>query len=232
MRRILTAAVVTLAASVVHAEPAETSAQAHVSRGIDAFEVRDFVAAQREFAAARALAPDAVNPHLWLARTAAALGDCVMVGAEADQVTRGVEAKDPRALIVNDLRVQCRLGRLTVTSSPPRVALRLDGIVVGDTPWSLRSTAAGTRTLVATRDGYHPLTRMIELPVGEQLAVQLELRRVTPTRLTRRWWFWPAVAGAVAAALTGVAIAVSDDSSLSVLPPVNCADAGCTVGVQ
>lgn len=47
------------------------------------------------------------------------------------------------------------------------------------------------------------------------------------TPLTRRWWFWTAIAGATAVVATGVVWALADGDATTVLPPIQCGPESC-----
>jgi hypothetical protein len=127
------------------------------------------------------------------------------------------------------LRELCqRTGALRVESTPPRATLRLDGALVGATPYEALSLRAGAHVLLAEKPGFAAQRREVVVPAGGELAVRFEL---SPPRasIARRWWFWAAVGGAVIATAGVIAYAAGDDGPTP-LPPIDCAPSGCTPG--
>lgn len=217
----------------VHADeaaPAAAAAQVHLDRGIAAFRAGDFTRALRELDAAVDLVPEKPNPYRWRALTQVQLGHCAEAIANIDAFVARVPAADARLAELERLRLLCaRTGTLAVTSSPPGVALSLDGARVGTTPFRTGSLRAGDHVVAAEHPGFRALSRSIVVPAGGQLDVALELE---PARrsLVRTPWFWAAVAG-VAILGTGLALyATSEDTT--VLPPITCDPAGCQPGAR
>ncbi len=228
--RVLVAAII--AAILACAGPAgadtpdEDLALAHLQRGVDAFDAGDYPRALRELTIAHDLAPDRPNPYRWLALTQVQLGDCPAALGNIDGFLARVPLDEPRVGEMVRLRELCtQIGVLHVESSPSPVALRIDDVDVGETPYHGLSMRAGAHTLVAQRPGYARVSRTIDLPAGGELTVRLELAAVQRP-LTRRWWFWPTVVGG-AAAITGAIVLVTRDPGATLLPPVVCDDAGC-----
>lgn len=69
--------------------------------------------------------------------------------------------------------------RLAVTSSVA-AKLTLDGKALGHTPLAAATVEPGRHVLVATAEGYRPLTRELELEEGELETVALELEKLPP----------------------------------------------------
>lgn len=67
-------------------------------------------------------------------------------------------------------------GRLTVTSRPPRAAIRIDGEPVGQTPLRRHRATSGEHTLTAYLPGYEELTQKVVVKGGAQTKVALTLR--------------------------------------------------------
>ncbi len=232
--RVVVASIVALGAALglpartAAADATEAAAQVHLDRGIAAFRAGDYPVAHRELAAASDLAPHKPNPYRWLALTDVQLGDCAHALEDIASFLSRVPPDDLRVSELVRLRELCqRTGTLHVESRP-RAALRIDGAMVGPTPYRSLSMRAGSHVVVAEQPGFETATRSIVVPAGSTLDVQLDLRAARAP-LTRRWWFWAAVAG-TAVAITGVAVyALSDDAS-STLPPIQCDLTGCRPG--
>lgn len=218
-----------------HADDAASAqraaAQVHLDRGIAAFRAGDFTRALRELDAAVDLVPDKPNPYRWRALAHVQLGHCAEAIANIDAFVARVPAGDERLAELERLRVLCaRTGTLAVTSSPPGVALSLDGARVGATPFRTGSIRAGDHVLAAEHPGFRALSRAIVVPAGGQLDVTLDLE---PARrpLVRSPWFWAAVAG-VAILGTGLALYATSGDDATVLPPIACDPAGCRPGAR
>jgi len=211
------------------ADVTNDAAQLHLDRGIAAFRAGDFTLAHRELTAARELVPHKPNPHRWLALTEVQLGDCARALASIEAFRSRVSTDDPRLAELVRLRELCeRTGVLSVTSTPIQASLRIDGAVVGTTPYRGLSMRAGAHVVVAEKPGFVAASRSIVVPAGGELDVRLEL---APNRasITRRWWFWVATAGALAVAGTAIYFATSGDTP-TLLPPIQCDPAGCQPG--
>lgn len=227
MRAIAVAIVMLqVAAPPARADAVETAARAHFDRGVGAYNAGDYALARREFAAASQLAPAAPNPYRWLALAEVQLGDCKNAVGHIDAFLSRVPAEDERRPELVRLRELCeRTGVLRVESTPPNAALRIDGAVVGTTPYRALSMRAGAHTLVAEKAGFAAQSQSIVVTAGGELDVRFALKaRASP--ITRRWWFWAAIGGAVAT--TAVVIAVArDERDPEILPPIVCTPTGC-----
>lgn len=228
MRGLLASIVVAsqLAMPVAHADPTEAAARVHLDRGVEAFRAGDFVRAHRELRIAHELAPDKPNPYRWLALTEVQLGDCARALVDIDGFLARVPPDDPRRPEMIRWRELCaRTGVVHIDSTPPSATLRIDGALVGTTPYRSLSMRAGAHTLVADKPGHRSASRSIVVQPGGELDVRLELARAH-TPLIRRWWFWPAV-GAVALTVTGVVVVAATREGDALLPPITCGPAGC-----
>jgi hypothetical protein len=222
----------TCLAAPVRADPAEAAALLHLDRGVTAFRAGDLARAHREFEAASELAPDRPNPYRWLALTEVQTGDCRRAVVNAEAFLSRVPADDPRAPEMIRARELCRrTGVLRVESSPSRASLRIDDALVGRTPYRALAMRPGSYRLAADADGYQRVERSIVVRPGAELAVRLDLApRARP--ITRRWWFWTAVAvGAAAAVTAGVVLASGGDGD-ELLAPIRCDETGCSAGVR
>lgn len=234
MRAVVASIVALLVASLATSAPAradatEDTARAHLDRGVAAFRAGDYTLAHRELSAASALVPDKPNPYRWLALTEVQRGDCRSALAHIDDFVSRVPTDDPRLAELARLRDLCqRTGILHVESTPPNVALRIDGALVGTTPYRALSMRAGSHVLVAEHAGYTRESRSIIVPAGGQLDVRFALSPPRPP-LVRRWWFWAAVAGVAVTATAAIAYAANDREP-TLLPPIDCSPTGCIPG--
>jgi hypothetical protein len=209
------------------ADAVEATAQAHVDRGVAAFEARLYEVATREFAAAVALVPARANPHRWLGLTRLQLGDCAGAVPELAAFLARAAPDDPRVAEALRLQDECRrTGTLVVTTRPGGATVRLDGgAIVGTTPYLGRATPVGAHLLELAHDGYVAETRSVVVPAAATLTVDVTLR--SPRATSRRWWIvGAAVVGA--ALVTGAVLVLTHDGTAT-LPPVRCDGAGaCT----
>ena len=229
--RALVAAIVAVAAlpsAPAHADPGADQAAAlvHLRRGVAAFRAGDFARAREELALAHRLAPDKPNPYRWLALTEVQLGDCPSALADIDGFLARVPPDEPRVPELVRLRELCRQTAIVqIDSTPQGASLRIDGAVVGSTPFRALSMRAGTHRLGAAKRGYQPRARSIVVAAGTRMDVHLALRPAARP-ITHRWWFWTAVAGAAVVA-SGAAIVATRGGGETILPPIRCDGAGC-----
>lgn len=232
--RALVAAIVAvgLLAAPVHADPSADHAAAlvHLRKGVAAFRAGEFRRAHDELQLAHRLAPDKPNPYRWLALTEVQLGDCPSALANIREFLARVPPDDARTAELVRLRDLCQQTAVVdVDSVPAGASLRIDGARVGVTPYRALSMRAGSHRLAADKRGYAGATRSIDVAAGAHMAVHFELRR-QPRPITRRWWFWTAVAGAVVAA-AGVAIIATRGDGETILPPIQCGGGGCAAAL-
>jgi len=215
-----------VSSSRARADATETAAQVHLDRGVAAFERGDYVIAHRELVAARDLVPHKPNPYRWLALAEVQLGDCTQAVTNIDAFGKRVVAGDPRLAELARLRDLCqRTGILQVTTKPD-ATLRIDGKVVGKSPYRALSMRSGEHRILAERAGFVTAERSVVVTAGHELTLHLDL--ASPARpITRRWWFWAIAAGTTVAAAATVFIIASDGSEPSRLPSIRCDDAGC-----
>jgi hypothetical protein len=205
---------------------AEAAAQRHLDRGIAAFERGEFRVALRELGAARDLVPHKPNPYRWLALSAVQLGDCVHAVVNIDAFVARAPAGDARLSELGRLRELCqRTGILKVTAEP-EATLRIDGAIVGKTPFRALSMRAGAHEVAAERAGFASASRSIVVTAGKELTVHLALS--PPSKpMTRRWWFWTIAAGSAIAAGALVYFVAGGDDDPARLPPIQCGPDGC-----
>lgn len=213
--------------AVARADPRiEERALRHLEAGVAAYRAGEFRRAHAELAAANRLVPDRANPYRWLALTEIQLGDCASALGNIDGFLSRVRPDDPRVAEMTRWRDLCsRTGELRVATTPAGVTLRLDGAIVGTSPFRSLSMRAGTHELVGEKPGYRAAKRSIVVTAGKPLDVHLVLDPA-PRGITARPWFWPVVGGA-ALAVTGVVIFVATRESDTLLPPVHCDAGGC-----
>ena len=103
-----------------------------------------------------------------------------------------------------------RVARLEVTSEPAGARLTVDGMPVGETPWSGELEPGGHR-VIAELSGYQITEREIILTAGQARHLSLTLeQRMQATPLYKRWWVWT-LAGAIVAGGTTTAIIYSQE---------------------
>ncbi len=222
--------VVALAAGAARADTVEDAARVHLDRGVAAFRAGDYARAHRELTAASELVPDRPNPYRWLALTEVQLGDCRRALVNIEAFLSRVPDDDERVPEIVRLRELCqRTGALRVESTPPRASLRIDGAIVGTTPYRAPSLQAGPHVLVAEKPGFATQSRDVVLAAGGELDVRFALSPVRAP-VTRRWWFWAAIGGAALTATAAIAYAASGDGGPTPLPPIDCDPTGCRPG--
>jgi hypothetical protein len=223
--------VLVLAAPAARADAVEDAARVHLDRGVAAFRAGDYALARRELTAAHELVPDKPNPYRWLALTEIQLGDCRRALVHLEGFLSRVPADDARVAELVRLRELCqRTGELRVESSPPKASLRIDGAIVGATPYRARSLRAGPHVLVADKPGFASQRREVVVAAGGELDVRFALSPVRAP-VTRRWWFWAAVGGVALTATAAIVYAAGDgDPAPTPLPPIDCDPSGCRPG--
>ncbi len=221
--------VLALAPPAARADAVEDAARVHLDRGVAALRAGDYALALRELTAASELVPDKPNPYRWLALTEVQLGDCRRALVHIEGFVSRVPADDARVAELVRLRELCqRTGALRVESSPPAASLRIDGAMVGATPYRALSLRAGSHVLVAEKAGFASQRREVVVPAGGELDVRFALSPAR-TPLVRRWWVWAAVGGVALTATAALAYAARDGDPTP-LPPIDCDPSGCRPG--
>jgi hypothetical protein len=216
-------------AAPARADAVEDAARVHLDRGIAAFRARDYAHARRELTTASELVPDKPNPYRWLALTEMQLGDCRAALVHIEGFLSRVPADDERVAELVRLRELCqRTGALRVESRPKGASLRIDGAIVGTTPYRALSLHAGPHVLVAEKPGFASQSRDIVVAAGGELDISFTLSPVRAP-VTRRWWFWAVVGGAALTA-TGAIVYATSDRDPTPLPPIDCDPSGCRPG--
>jgi hypothetical protein len=114
---------VVIAIALVPVSPAlgdttEDAALAHLERGIEAFNSKDFQRALRELTAAHELVPDRANPYRWLALTEIQLGDCASAQVHIEGFLSRVPPSDARVPEMQRWRDFCRRERADPAHGP------------------------------------------------------------------------------------------------------------------
>jgi hypothetical protein len=115
---------------------------------------------------------------------------------------------------------------LTVTSTPERAAIAVDGIDVGTAPLTISRPAGRYQVTVRKRD-FVSQEREAVLRAGEQVTVVADLRP-RPQSVFKRWWFWTAAAVVVTGVALGTYFGTRPDP---VRPPLNGGGLGWTIRV-
>jgi hypothetical protein len=139
--------------------------------------------------------------------------------------------------------LEATLAELEVSSDQDDVKVMFDGkeLFTGKSSTKMH-VMPGTHQLVATREGYQPETKALDLPPGEltKQAIELQLEKVkvqvTRENYERRWqWWipWATVASGVGLALvgTGVYLAARSDMKAYDTALFNACRMGCTPGM-
>jgi tetratricopeptide (TPR) repeat protein len=161
-----------------------TDAKAHFQRGVSLFERRRFAEALDEFERAYQLQPAA--PVLYnIGQVDVALGKPVEAVAaferylaDGGDTIPDARRADVRAEIE---RQSAKIGELALLASESGAEVRVDGRVVGTTPFArpLR-IAAGVHSVQVLRDGFKPFSRDVEVLGGTAARVDAALVPIAP----------------------------------------------------
>jgi len=116
--------------------------------------------------------------------------------------------------------------RLAPDRPNPYRWLALTEVQLGDCPPALDHIAAFLERVPRDDKRIDEMVRLRALcnHVGDRLA---PTPAPAPRRpITRRWWFWAAIGGATAVAVT-VAVIATRGEDVAVLPPIQCGATGC-----
>ncbi len=72
-------------------------------------------------------------------------------------------------------------GAINVSASPTEAEVYIDGTYAGNAPSLFSDIAAGTHTLGFQKDGYEPVTKIVNVTAGSTLEVSVFLASATPT---------------------------------------------------
>ena len=108
-------------------------------------------------------------------------------------------------------------GVLTIVTSAPAAAVRVDGSPLGDSPIDT-TLPAGPHVIDVEKDGYRPLHSAVVVTAGETKRVVLTLEK--QSGILGAWWFWTGVAVVAGGAIvTVVALTTERGSDEGSLPP-------------
>ncbi|MGD0523805.1 MAG: PEGA domain-containing protein [Polyangiaceae bacterium] len=158
-------------------------ARAHYRRGVELYDAKKYEAALVELERANSLAPtyrllyNIALVQEQLGDAAGALrsfGSYLDAGADVPAVRRAEVERAMAALVV-------KVATVTVTSNVAGAEVSVDDGVAGTTPLAapLRLNA-GPHRLAATKDGYRPTTKAIDVVGGDRLEVPFSLEELPP----------------------------------------------------
>jgi len=159
-------------------------AAAHFQRGVQLYNEADYRGALVEFKRANALAPN-VQVVYNIAQTYYQLQDYANALTSFEsylgQAPPGAPHRSEAESTLATLRT--RVARLTITTKPEGVEVTVDDEPVGTTPLGKPVIVSlGRRKVVATRPGFQPATRYVEVAAGDQTNVDLALIETAPAQ--------------------------------------------------
>jgi hypothetical protein len=191
-------------------------------RGVELYDEGDFRAALVEFRKAYELSPT-YKVHFNIGQVCFQMQDyaCALKSLSAYLKEGGVGVTgDRRAQVEHDLeRLQARVARIDVSTNVPDVDVSVDDVYIGRTPLPAPVVvSAGRRRVTATKEGYAPVTRLVDVAGNETLNVDLALNGLerqppkgpppaaSPSRFTTLSWAGIGAASLLAAgaAATGI----------------------------
>ncbi|MDB4956676.1 MAG: hypothetical protein JWO36_4245 [Myxococcales bacterium] len=222
--RALVASIVLMASSA-QAGGIEDNALEHLDRGVAAYHAGDYPLAHRETELARDLVPDKPNPYRWLALIEDQQADCKRALVNVESFLSRVPKDDPRVAEIIAVRDKCaNSGALRIGTTPSGAAIRIDGSLVGTSPYRGLAMRSGPHLIAAEKAGFEAAAQSIIIKAAEETAIDFRLTAHRKS-ITREWWFWTAV-GAVAITAAGVTYGLTRDSE-SQLPAIHCDQTGC-----
>lgn len=177
--RLLTALLVCGLLSPAWAASPEEIAQARAfsAEGGALFKAEKYAEALAKFQAANRLVPHP-NLDVNIGRTYEAMGqpEQALVHCKIALNAPGVPKPTQEAARVCVDRVTAQLARpiITISSSPPGATVRLDGRIVGQTPWR-GSTDPGRRQIDLDLAGHTPVSQTVNAKHGETLPIDVVL---------------------------------------------------------
>src|SRR5262249_8070481 len=217
----------------------------HFTRGVKLYEEEDYRAALIEFKRAYELAPNAAvlynigQSHYQLREYVNALRTLESYMKQAgEQIPKDKAAQIERE--VEELRG--RVAHVTLAVNVEGADVTLDDVPLGKTPLPEgQLMGAGRHTLAASRSGYRPVSKVVDIAGGDTLTIKLELTaepaeadRTEPAREADRPSYAPAivtgaigVVGIAAGSIFGIA-AMNDKSSLD----KECTNKVCSASAQ
>lgn len=164
------------------AEPPEKVAKAQMAEGDRAFREKDYVAALTAYRAATqteasVLSVEGVASSAYALGRAAESYDAYALLLDRFGKLLSPKARDTARARLTELAAKTAL--LTITVSLPGAEVRVDGERVGTSPLpAARRVDAGARKVSATRDGFVPLERAVEIAGGADASVTLTMEAI------------------------------------------------------
>ena len=195
-------------------------------RGVELYKEGNYTAALSEFRAAHALSPS-YRVLYNIGQVSYQLQDYVtaLQSFEAYLAEGAAEIPEARRAEVEGLaeKLRGRVSTLEVQTSVPDAEVSIDDVPVGKSPLPAPvKVNAGRHRVTASRSGFAPATRAVDLPGAARVAVHLELAPLSApvatgaaparapaeaSRMTTLSWIGVGVAGACAAAAVGTGVA-------------------------
>lgn len=101
-------------------------------------------------------------------------------------------------------------GTIRILSTEPGASVKVDGKVVGTTPFDM-DIPAGRKVITVSQIGFHDDVRELDIKAGEAYDIQIQLRPVTKKKddgggeaFYETWWFWTIIGVAGVGAATAV----------------------------
>lgn len=185
-------------------------ARRHFVRAVSLFHDGDLEAALAEFRASYQINP---LPQV-LYNIAVVQRDLHQYAEAVDTLRRyveeGVGEPDRRRAVARELLAELErfLASIYVACEQAGADLFVDGLLAGQTPLDapLR-LAAGQHELELRLDGFRTYRQILEVFVGQELNLDIELNAIRPPWY-RTWWFWTSVGGGAVVIATIAALAV------------------------
>ncbi len=198
-------------------------ARGHFERGTTLYQQGRYAEAATAFEAAYQAVPNGVVRYN-LGQCYEKLGDLSRAIDSYRAYLREVpRAEDRPEVEANITRLEKRLGeqrrvQVSISSEPADAEVRMDGAVLGRTPWRDR-LEVGPHRLELNREGHQPLGRELEVRPGEPLRLHFVLtplpaKEVRATGARPRVWTWvaAATAGAATAGAVTLGLLAREDS--------------------
>lgn len=100
-------------------------------------------------------------------------------------------------------------GTVRILSTEPGASVKVDGKVLGTTPFDM-DIPAGRKVITVSSVGFHDDVRELDIKAGEAYDIQIQLRPVTKKKddggeaFYETWWFWTIIGVAGVGAATAV----------------------------
>ncbi len=163
----------------------KAAARVHFQKGVTAFEARRYREAAEEFETAYELSPAFVVLYN-IGQVNVALGNSVQaVAAFTEYLKQGASSipEERRREVETEIEDQlARIGTLVVRSTPDGAEIRVDGRLVGTTPWGEEIRLnAGRHTIQALLDGHSAQVRELDVVGKAQLELSFTFERDIPS---------------------------------------------------